>query len=229
MPKPLAGVYELLLIHQELSVSGEDHKALRRIESIVSHRQGQKDKELVEEPKYFIYIPEEGVGNDPSIGERRPRSVQRQAQRTSEETERYQEQSRKGKRQSQLAQTLPTRVQDPQIGVFSHGQGFQYVQRSYGIHGQGAGNDEQEFSTQIVNEIKTFKSIIDVKLGNFDAKLNKLTSDINDLKNNDRTSAECYKLTTTKVESITNKCDRIESKSQVQDDEIEDLSISHIN
>ncbi|MBW0495243.1 hypothetical protein O181_034958 [Austropuccinia psidii MF-1] len=38
------------------------------------------------------------------------RSVQTQAQRTSEETERSQEQSRKGKRQSELAQTLPTRV-----------------------------------------------------------------------------------------------------------------------
>ncbi|MBW0553495.1 hypothetical protein O181_093210 [Austropuccinia psidii MF-1] len=37
-----------------------------------------------------------------------PRSVQRQAQRTSEEAERSQEPSRKGKRQSQLAQTLPT-------------------------------------------------------------------------------------------------------------------------
>ncbi|MBW0483436.1 hypothetical protein O181_023151 [Austropuccinia psidii MF-1] len=42
-------------------------------------------------------------------------SVQRQAQRTSEEEERSQEPLRKGKRQSQLAQTLPTGVQDPQI------------------------------------------------------------------------------------------------------------------
>ncbi|MBW0574851.1 hypothetical protein O181_114566 [Austropuccinia psidii MF-1] len=41
------------------------------------------------------------------------RSVQRQAQRTSEEEERSQEPSRQGQRQNQLAQTLPTRVQDP--------------------------------------------------------------------------------------------------------------------
>ncbi|MBW0514328.1 hypothetical protein O181_054043 [Austropuccinia psidii MF-1] len=85
--------------------------------------------ELVEEPKSFIHRPEERVGNDPSFGERRPsgfnqlqtssRSVQGQAQKTSEETERSQEQSRQGKRQIQLAHTLPTRVQDPQIGAFS--------------------------------------------------------------------------------------------------------------
>ncbi|MBW0586207.1 hypothetical protein O181_125922 [Austropuccinia psidii MF-1] len=56
------------------------------------------------------------------------RSVQRQAQRTSEETERSQEPSRQGQRQRQLAQTLPTRVQDSQIGAFSHGKGVQYGQ-----------------------------------------------------------------------------------------------------
>ncbi|MBW0564661.1 hypothetical protein O181_104376 [Austropuccinia psidii MF-1] len=50
------------------------------------------------------------------------RSFQVQAQRTSEEEERSQEPSRKGQSQRQLAQTLPTRVQDPQIGAFSSGQ-----------------------------------------------------------------------------------------------------------
>ncbi|MBW0583100.1 hypothetical protein O181_122815 [Austropuccinia psidii MF-1] len=102
IPKPLAGGYELLLTHQELSGSGEDHRNLRRMDPIVLQRNGKKDEELVEEPKYFIHIPEEGVGNDPSFGERRPsgvyklqtssKNVQRQAQRTSEETERSQEQ-----------------------------------------------------------------------------------------------------------------------------------------
>ncbi|MBW0460561.1 hypothetical protein O181_000276 [Austropuccinia psidii MF-1] len=85
----------------------------------------KEDKELVEEPKSFIHIPEERVGNDPSFGEKRPsginqlqissRSVQGQAQKTSEEVERSQEQSRPGKMQSQLAQTLTTRVQAPKI------------------------------------------------------------------------------------------------------------------
>ncbi|MBW0572541.1 hypothetical protein O181_112256 [Austropuccinia psidii MF-1] len=93
--KPLAGGHELLLTHQELFGSGEDHRALRRLEPIFLKIQGQKDKELVEEPNSFIHRPEEGVGNDSSFGDRRPsgiyqrqtssRSVQRQAQRTSEE------------------------------------------------------------------------------------------------------------------------------------------------
>ncbi|MBW0590537.1 hypothetical protein O181_130252 [Austropuccinia psidii MF-1] len=91
MPKPLAGGHALLLIHQELSGSREDHRALRR--------------------------PEEGIGNDSSFGDRRPcgvyqlqkisRSVQIQSQRTSEEKERSQEPSRQGKSKSQLAQTYP--------------------------------------------------------------------------------------------------------------------------
>ncbi|MBW0504097.1 hypothetical protein O181_043812 [Austropuccinia psidii MF-1] len=75
------------------------------------------------------------------------RSVQGQAQRTSEEAERSQEQSRKGKRQRQLAQTLPTGVQDPQIGAFSSGKCLKYGQDSYEIHSQGEGEDEKEFYT----------------------------------------------------------------------------------
>ncbi|MBW0567428.1 hypothetical protein O181_107143 [Austropuccinia psidii MF-1] len=103
------------------------------------------------------------------------RSVQRQAQRTSEEAERSQEPSRKGQRQIQLAQTLPTGVQDPQIGAFSHGQGLQYGKNSHGIHSQRAGKDKQDLSTQIIQEIKFVKSSIYVELGKFDAKLNKIT------------------------------------------------------
>ncbi|MBW0541631.1 hypothetical protein O181_081346 [Austropuccinia psidii MF-1] len=65
------------------------------------------------------------------------RSVQTQSKMTSEEAERSQEQSRKGKRKSQLAQTLPTEVQDPQIGAFSRGKCLQYGQNSHGIHMKG--------------------------------------------------------------------------------------------
>ncbi|MBW0590619.1 hypothetical protein O181_130334 [Austropuccinia psidii MF-1] len=92
IPKPLAGGHELLLTHQEISGSVEDHRIPRRLEPILFERQSQKDKELVEEPKYFIQRPEEGVRNDSSFGGRRPSgvyqlqtsssSVQRQAQRT---------------------------------------------------------------------------------------------------------------------------------------------------
>ncbi|MBW0507981.1 hypothetical protein O181_047696 [Austropuccinia psidii MF-1] len=116
------------------------------MEFIVLQTQGQKAKELVEEPKYFIHTPEEGIVNESSSGDRRPsgvyqiqtpsRSVQRKAQRTSEKAERSQEPSRKGKTQSQLEQTLPTRVQDPKIGAFSRGQCPQYDQNSYVIHSQ---------------------------------------------------------------------------------------------
>ncbi|MBW0576069.1 hypothetical protein O181_115784 [Austropuccinia psidii MF-1] len=75
IPKPLAKDHELLLPHQELSGSGEDHRALRRLEPLVLQRQSQKDKQLVEAPKSFIHRPEEGVGNDSSFGDRRPSGV----------------------------------------------------------------------------------------------------------------------------------------------------------
>ncbi|MBW0545828.1 hypothetical protein O181_085543 [Austropuccinia psidii MF-1] len=239
MLKPLAGGLELLLTHQELFGSGEDRRALRRMEPIVFQRQGQKDEELVEKSKSFIHRPEEGTGNDSSFGERRPsgiyhpqtssRSVQRQAPRTSEEEERSQEQSGQRQRQSKIAQTFPTRVQDPQIGAFSHGQCIQYGQNSHGIHSQRAGKDKKDLSMQIRQEMQFVKSRIDVELGKFDAKLNKITSYISQLKRNYKTSTEWYKLKNVKMDSITNKCYRIENKCQDQEDEIGDISISHIN
>ncbi|MBW0494263.1 hypothetical protein O181_033978 [Austropuccinia psidii MF-1] len=51
IPKPLVGGHKLLLTHQQLSGSGEDHRTLRRVEPIVLQSKGQKDKEFVEEPK----------------------------------------------------------------------------------------------------------------------------------------------------------------------------------
>ncbi|MBW0519484.1 hypothetical protein O181_059199 [Austropuccinia psidii MF-1] len=193
---------------------------------------------LVKEPKYFIHR-QEGVGNDPSFGEERTigiqqlqgssRSVQRQSQRTSEGEVRSQEASRKGKRQSQLSQTLPTRVQDSQIGTFSRGHCIQYGQKSYGIHSQRAGKDEKDFSMQTIDEIRSIKASIDIEIGKFDEKLNKRTSDINDLKTNDRIPAEWNKFTASRIELISSLCDRIESKVQVQDYGMEDLSITQIN
>ncbi|MBW0548506.1 hypothetical protein O181_088221 [Austropuccinia psidii MF-1] len=203
MPKPLAGGHELLLTHQE------------------------------------IYGPEEVVGKDSSFGDRRPsgiyhlqtssRSVQRQAQRTSEEAERSQEPSRQGQRQSQLAQTLPTGVQDSQIGAFSHGQCLQYGEDSYGIQNQGEGKDEQNLSTEIIQEINLVKTSINVEIGKIYAKLTKMTLEINDLKNNDKHFSEMHKSVIAKVELLTNTCDRIESKYHVQDDEMEDFSTRNIN
>ncbi|MBW0477019.1 hypothetical protein O181_016734 [Austropuccinia psidii MF-1] len=183
--------------------------------------------------------PEERIGNDSSFGERRPssvyqlqtscRGVQRQAHRTSEEEERSQEPSRKGQRQMKLQQTLTTVVENPQIGAFSSGQCLQYCQASYGIHRQGAGKDEQYFCMQIIPEIQFVKTSISVEIGQLDAKLTKITLDINDLKKNNKHSAELHKSTTSKFEIISNKCDRMESKYQVKDYEMEDLSTSNIN
>ncbi|MBW0574647.1 hypothetical protein O181_114362 [Austropuccinia psidii MF-1] len=158
-----------------------------------------------------------------------PRSVQRQAQRTAEEKERSQESSRQGQRQSKLAQTLPTRVQDSQAIPFSCGQCVQYGQNSDGIQSQGTGKDEQNFSTQKIQEIHFVKSSIDVELGKFDAKINKIASDISELKVNNRKYTEWYQLTNVKLDSITNTCDRIESKFQLQNEEMEDLSILNSN
>ncbi|MBW0582098.1 hypothetical protein O181_121813 [Austropuccinia psidii MF-1] len=70
---------------------------------------------------------------------------------------------------------------------------------------------------------------MDVELGKFDSKLNKITSDIDELKTNDRISAEWNKFTTSRIESISNTCDRIESKYQVKDDRMKDVSIENIN
>ncbi|MBW0476172.1 hypothetical protein O181_015887 [Austropuccinia psidii MF-1] len=233
IPKPLAGCHELLPTHQELFGSGEDHRTLRRMDPIVVQRQ------------------EEGIGNDSSFGERRPsgiyqlqtrsRSVQRQAQRTSEEAERLKEPSRKGKRQSQLEKTLPTGVQDPQIGAFSNGQCLQYGQGSYGIHSQRAGKDEKDFSMQIIQQINFFNTIIDVELGRIDEKLTKIALDINELKKNDRNSAEGNKSAIAKLYLISNTCYRIEkivdntnkfaihlAKSESERQKLKDEIIAHV-
>ncbi|MBW0560152.1 hypothetical protein O181_099867 [Austropuccinia psidii MF-1] len=144
MPKPLEGGNELLITHQELSGSGEDHRTLRRVDPIVLQMKSQKDKELVEEPKSFNCRPEKGIGNAPDLEESpvvstSSRSIQIEAQRTSGEEERSQEPSGHGKRQRKLAQTSPTRVQDPKIGAFSHGHCLQYGQYSHGIRIQRVG------------------------------------------------------------------------------------------
>ncbi|MBW0575716.1 hypothetical protein O181_115431 [Austropuccinia psidii MF-1] len=106
---------------------------------------------------------------------------------------------------------------------------LQYGQNCHGIHSQRAGKDKQDLSMQIIQEIQFVRSIIYVEIGKFDAKLNEITSDISELKRNDKTSTEWYKLTNVKMDSITNTCDIIESKCKVQEDEIGDILASHIN
>ncbi|MBW0548406.1 hypothetical protein O181_088121 [Austropuccinia psidii MF-1] len=164
-----------------------------------------------------------------SLASTSSRNVQGQAQRTSEKAERSQEPSGKGKRKSQLAQTLPTGVQDPQIGAFSRGQCIQHGQDSDGIHSQGAQKDQQNLSTQMIQQIQFVQSTINVKLGKFDAKINKIKSYISEIKRNDKRYTEWYQLTNVRLYSTINTCNRIESKLQVQDDEMEDVFIFNIN
>ncbi|MBW0539123.1 hypothetical protein O181_078838 [Austropuccinia psidii MF-1] len=76
--------------------------------------------------------------------------------------------------------------------------------------------------------MKFFKASINVELGKNDENSTKITLDINDLKKNDRHSSEWHKSTFAKLDFITNTCDIIESKCQVQCYEIRDISISHI-
>ncbi|MBW0471538.1 hypothetical protein O181_011253 [Austropuccinia psidii MF-1] len=75
MKKSLEGDHECLLTHQELAGSGYDHRAIRRLESIVLQRKGQEDKGLVEEPNSVIHRSKEGTMNDPSFEERRASSI----------------------------------------------------------------------------------------------------------------------------------------------------------
>ncbi|MBW0575733.1 hypothetical protein O181_115448, partial [Austropuccinia psidii MF-1] len=89
--------------------------------------------------------------------------------------------------------------------------------------------DSKNISTQIIDEIHFVQSNIDVEIGKVDAKLTKITLDINDLKKNDKQFAEMHKSVITTLELHTNTCDRIESKYKVQNDEMEDLSILNID
>ncbi|MBW0488903.1 hypothetical protein O181_028618 [Austropuccinia psidii MF-1] len=148
MPKPLDGGHELLLKHQELFGSGEDHTALRRVEPTFLQRQGQKHQELVEEQNSFIHRPGEGIGNDSSVGERRPSGVYQlqKCPKTSPKDLR---------RRIEVPRTIKEREKEKPIGTdLTHmGTGFpnwrlQYCQDSYGIHSQGVGKDEQDFSMQ---------------------------------------------------------------------------------
>ncbi|MBW0541342.1 hypothetical protein O181_081057, partial [Austropuccinia psidii MF-1] len=79
------------------------------------------------------------------------------------------------------------------------------------------------------NDICFVNSSFDVELGKFDAKLNKIILDISELKRNDKEYADWYQLTNVRLDSITNTCERIESKCQLQNDEMEDLFILNIN
>ncbi|MBW0483437.1 hypothetical protein O181_023152 [Austropuccinia psidii MF-1] len=82
---------------------------------------------------------------------------------------------------------------------------------------------------QIIEQINFVKTSINVEIGKIDAKLTKITLEINDLKKNNKHSSELHKSKIAKLELISNTCDRIKSKYKVQDDEMEDLFTTNIN
>ncbi|MBW0511812.1 hypothetical protein O181_051527 [Austropuccinia psidii MF-1] len=163
MSKPLEGEYELLFKHQQHSGSREDHRACRTMDSIFLQRQGQKDKEFLEEPKYFTHRPEKRVGNDPSFGERRSSGVnqlQKFPKKRPKDLRRNSEVPIKIKAKS-IGTDLTHKGTNPQIRAFSCGKCIQYGQNSYGIHSKGSGKNENDFPMQLINEIKYIKSSID--------------------------------------------------------------------
>ncbi|MBW0592508.1 hypothetical protein O181_132223 [Austropuccinia psidii MF-1] len=82
---------------------------------------------------------------------------------------------------------------------------------------------------EIIQEIHFFKISINLEIGKIDAKITKVTLDINELKINDKHTSEIQKSAIAKLELLINTCDRIESKYHVQEDEMEDFSTRNIN
>ncbi|MBW0508863.1 hypothetical protein O181_048578 [Austropuccinia psidii MF-1] len=105
----------------------------------------------------------------------------------------------------------------------------QYGLNSYGVHSQRTGKDEQDFSTKRIYKLRFNKSIMNLKFNIIETQLKKFTSNINVLKNNDINFTKRCQVKNARLESISNKCDIIEKKIQVQNDELEDLFISQIN
>ncbi|MBW0566483.1 hypothetical protein O181_106198 [Austropuccinia psidii MF-1] len=222
MPKPLAGGHELLPTTIELLGGWSPLFCKDKVKKI---KNWLKDQSLLSIDQKKELEMTQALETKSPVASTSSRSVQRQAQRTSEEAKRSQEPSRQGQRQSQSAQTLPTGVQHPQIGAFSCGQCVQHGQNSNGIHSQEAGKDEQDLSMQI-NHVQ---SSINEEIGKLESKLTKITLDISELKRHDKKYTEWYKLTNARFDSIINSCSRIESTCQVQNDEMEDLSIFRMN
>ncbi|MBW0471923.1 hypothetical protein O181_011638 [Austropuccinia psidii MF-1] len=84
-------------------------------------------------------------------------------------------------------------------------------------------------STSSKPPIRYNQFIMNVKFNKIDPELKKFTSNIKDLKNYDGTLTQWFKVTISILESISNTCDRIGKKSQLKNDNMEDLFMTHIN
>ncbi|MBW0528433.1 hypothetical protein O181_068148 [Austropuccinia psidii MF-1] len=171
MLTPLEGGYELLLTHQEISGSGEDNRTPRRMESIFFKEKVKKIKNWLKSQILLSIEHQKELEMTPALEKEGAvvSTSSKPASEVSKEKPKGPQKKQRGprKRQIQLAQTLPTRVKDPQIEPFSHGKCIQYGQNSYEIHSKGAGKDQQDLSMKLIDEIKYIKFSINVQLGKF--------------------------------------------------------------
>ncbi|MBW0575488.1 hypothetical protein O181_115203 [Austropuccinia psidii MF-1] len=228
---PLAGGQELLLTHQELSGLGEDHRTLRRMEPPVLQRQVPKDKELVEEPKSFIHTPEEGTGNDSSFGDRGPDGVY-QLQKFPKTSPKDLRRSREVPRAIKARENAkPSGTDLPHRGTGSPNSSLQpwTVCSTWPELSWNAKPRSRKGLKGLFREIDHGQRGINVEIGKLDSKLTKIALDINELKKHDKKYTEWYDLTNVKFDSIINSCSRIENTCQIQNDEMEDLSLFKMN
>ncbi|MBW0463289.1 hypothetical protein O181_003004 [Austropuccinia psidii MF-1] len=89
--------------------------------------------------------------------------------------------------------------------------------------------EEPVTSTSSKPPIRYSQFIMDVKFNKIDPELKKFTANIKDLKSHDGTFTQWFKVTNYRLESISSTYDRIGKKSQLKNDNMEDLSMTHIN
>ncbi|MBW0487317.1 hypothetical protein O181_027032 [Austropuccinia psidii MF-1] len=87
----------------------------------------------------------------------------------------------------------------------------------------------RNFYTQMIQEMECVNISINLEPSNIDETSTKIISDINDSKKDGRASAKLNKSTIERLDIIFKKCDRIESKCQVQDYEMKGISLTTIN
>ncbi|MBW0583537.1 hypothetical protein O181_123252 [Austropuccinia psidii MF-1] len=180
MPKPLAGRHELLLTHEELCGSGEDHRNVRRVEHIVLKDKVKKIKNWLKnqisssldqkkELEMTLVWEKEGpvvsTSSKPAteMSKYKPKGPQKKKKGPKNH-------EGKGKGKDNWHRPYPQGYRSHQIGTFSSGQCFKYGQNSYRIHSKREGKDEQDFSMQLIDEIQFVRSSIDVELDKCDAK-----------------------------------------------------------
>ncbi|MBW0468880.1 hypothetical protein O181_008595 [Austropuccinia psidii MF-1] len=117
MLKPLKGVYELLLTHQKLSGSDEDHTALRIMEPVFLQGQSQKIKSWLKNQTLLSVDQKKGLEITPSL--EKERQVVLTSSRTPQGPQRKQEGPRtkkgKGKHKANYNRPYPQGYRIPKL------------------------------------------------------------------------------------------------------------------